>query len=69
MEMTKGISHCTCLPVILTHSVFKIGKNYCRQVLLEGFKYIAKEKSISKYINNHSKSLEITRNHVNHINK
>ena len=38
------------LSVILIDSVFRTGKNYYRQVFLEQFKYIVKEKKIPKYI-------------------
>ena len=36
--------------VILIDSVFRTGKNYYPQVLLEKCKYVVKEKKIPKYI-------------------
>ena len=40
----------TYLLVILIDSVFKTGETYSPQVLLEEFKYVAKEKEIPKCI-------------------
>ena len=37
-------SHYICLSVILIDSAFRTGKNYYRQVFLEGCKYIVTEK-------------------------
>ena len=42
--MSKEKSHCICLSLKLIDSVFKIGKNYYLQVLLEECKYITKYK-------------------------
>ena len=39
-----------CLSVILIDSVFKTGKHYYPQVLLEECKYVVKEKKTFKYI-------------------
>ena len=43
-RIPKEGSQCICLAVILTDSVFKIGKNYYPQVFLEECKYIFEEK-------------------------
>ena len=48
--MPKEGSHCICLSSILIESVFKIGKSYYPQMLLEKCSYIAKEKKMPKYI-------------------
>ena len=50
IKIFKEDSHCLCLLVILIDFVFKMGKNYYQQVLLEECKYIVKEKKISKFI-------------------
>ena len=49
--MSKEGPHCICLLVVLIDTVFKMGKNYYPQVFLEKCKYIAKEKEVTKYIN------------------
>ena len=41
-----------CLSVIFIDSVFRTGKHYYPQVLLEECKYVVKEKKIPKYIFN-----------------
>ena len=38
------------MSVILLDSIFRIGKNYYPQVLLEEYKYVIKEKNIHSYI-------------------
>ena len=43
-KITKEGSNLICLSVILIESVFRTGKNYYPQVLLEECKYNAKEK-------------------------
>ena len=48
--MPKEDSQYICLPVILIDSVFRAGKNYYPQVVLEKHKYIVEEKKIPKYI-------------------
>ena len=40
---------CICLSVVLTDSVFKIGKNYYLQGFLEECKYIIKKRSEWEY--------------------
>ena len=50
IKIFKEDSHCLCLLVILIDFVFKMGKNYYQQVVLEECKYIVKEKKISKFI-------------------
>ena len=52
IKIFKEDSHCLCLLVILIDFVFKMGKNYYQQVVLEECKYIVKEKKISKFITN-----------------
>ena len=42
--MPEEGSHCICLSMILIDYVFRSGKNYFSQVLLEEYKYIVKEK-------------------------
>ena len=42
--------HCTCLSVISTDFIVKMGKSYSLQVFLEKYKYIVKEKKISRFI-------------------
>ena len=49
-KIPKESSQFICLSVILIGSVFKIGKNYNRQVFLEEYKYVVKEKMIPKYL-------------------
>ena len=49
--MPKEGPHCICLSVVLIDTGFKMGKNYYPQVFLEECKYIAKEKEVTKYIN------------------
>ena len=49
-KITKEGSNLICLSVILIESVFRTGKNYYPQVLLEECKYNAKEKRIPKNI-------------------
>ena len=48
--MPKETSHCICLSVVLTDSVFEMGKNYYPQVLLEECKYIVKETEVTRHI-------------------
>ena len=49
--MPKEDSQYICLSVILIDSVFRTGKNYYLQVLLEECKYVVKKKKkIPKYI-------------------
>ena len=38
------------MSVILLDSIFRVGKNYYPQVLLEEYKYVIKEKNIHSYI-------------------
>ena len=48
--MPKEGSHCICLSSISIESVFRMGKNYYPQMLLEKCLYMAKEKKMPKYI-------------------
>ena len=48
--MAKEGSQYICLSVILIDSVYRIGKNYYLLVLWEKCKYVAKEKTMPKYI-------------------
>ena len=48
--MPKKGSHCICQSVVLTDSVFKMGKSYYSQVLLKECKYIVKEKKVTRII-------------------
>ena len=50
-KIPKEDSQCICLSVILIDSVYRKDKNYYPQVFLEEWKYIAKEKKTSKFIN------------------
>ena len=50
-EIPKEGFQCICLSVILIDSVYRKDKNYYPQVFLEEWKYIAKEKKTSKFIN------------------
>ena len=49
-KVPKEGSQCICVSVILIDYVFRIGKTYYPDVLLEKFKYIVKQKRIPKYI-------------------
>ena len=49
-KIPKEGSQFICLSVILIDSIFRTGKNYYSQVLLEECKYIVKEKKIPEYI-------------------
>ena len=49
-KIPKKGSQFICLPVILINSVFKTGKNYCSQTLLEECKNVVKEKKNPKCI-------------------
>ena len=49
-KVPKEGSQCICVSVILIDSVFRIGKTYYPDVLLEKFKYIVKQKRMPKYI-------------------
>ena len=53
--MPKEGSHCICLSSISIESVFRMGKNYYPQMLLEKCSYIAKEKKMPKYITDNVK--------------
>ena len=46
---------CICLSVILIDSVFRTGRNYFPQVILEECKHFVKEKEMPKYINDNLK--------------
>lgn len=50
-RIPKQSSHCVCLSVILTDSVFKMGKSHQSQVFFEECKYSIKEKEMNKIIN------------------
>ena len=39
-------AHCSCLSVILLDSIFRVGKKYYPQILLEECKYAVKNKNI-----------------------
>ena len=47
--MPRDGSQFICLSVISIDSVFRTGKNYYPQVVLEECKYVVKEKKIPKY--------------------
>ena len=49
--MPEEGSQCTCLLAILIISKFRIGKSYYPHMFLEEWKYIFKEKKMTKYIN------------------
>ena len=49
-KIPKEGSQFICLSVILIDSVYRTGKNYYPQVLLEECKYVAKEKKMPEYI-------------------
>ena len=44
IKIPKGGSQCICLSVILTDSIYRTGRNYYPQVILEECKYAVKEK-------------------------
>ena len=48
-KVPKESSQYICLLVILIDSVFRTGKNYYLQVLLEECKHVVKEKNMPKY--------------------
>ena len=48
--MPKEGSHCTCLSLVLTGSILKMSKSYYPQLLLEEFKYIVKERKVTRHI-------------------
>ena len=48
--MPRAGSHCICSWVVLIKFVFKMGKNYYIQVLLEECKCIFKEKEVARRI-------------------
>ena len=50
-RIPKESSHCVCLSVILTDSVFKMGKSHQSQVFFKECKYSIKEKKMNKIIN------------------
>ena len=50
-KIPKKASQCLFLSVTLVDSVFRTGKKCYPQVYLEKFKYVVKEKKLSKYIN------------------
>ena len=41
---------CICLSVILIDSIFRTGRNYFPQIILEECKHVIKEKEMPKYI-------------------
>ena len=49
-KIPKEDSQCICLSVILIDSVFRTGINHYHQEFLEEYKYVVKEKKMSKYI-------------------
>ena len=49
-KIPKKCFQCICLSVILINSAFRTGSNYYRQVFLEEFKYVVKEKKNPEYI-------------------
>lgn len=48
--MPKEGSHCICLSLVLTASILKMSKSYYPQLLLEEFKYIVKERKVTRHI-------------------
>ena len=50
IKKTKEGFLCICLSVILTVSVYRTGKSYYTEVLLEECKYVVQEKKIPEYI-------------------
>ena len=49
-DVPKEDSQYICVSVILVDSVFRTDKNYYPHVFLEKFKYVFKEKKMTKYI-------------------
>ena len=49
-KIPKECSQCICLSVVFIDSVFRTGKNYYPQVFVEEYKYVVKEKKMSRYI-------------------
>ena len=49
-EIPKEGSHCICLSVILTNSVFRTGNSFYPKVFLEKCKHVVKEKETPEYI-------------------
>ena len=49
-KVLRESSLCICLSVVLINFVFKMGKNYYSQVLLEECKHVSKETKMHKYI-------------------
>lgn len=49
-KMPKEGSHCICLSLVLTGSILKMSKSYYPQLLLEEFKYIVKERKVTRHI-------------------
>lgn len=49
-KMPKEVSHCICLSLVLTGSILKMSKSYYPQLLLEEFKYIVKERKVTRHI-------------------
>ena len=49
-KIPKECSQCLCLSVVFINSVFRTGKNYYPQVFVEEYKYVVKEKKMSRYI-------------------
>ena len=47
--MNKEVSHRVCLSVILTGSVFKMGKNYYPQVFLMECKFCKRKQDVQAY--------------------
>ena len=50
IKYQKKVLNVFYLSVILTDSVYKTGKNYYPQLLLEECKYVVKEKKMPEYI-------------------
>ena len=48
--MPKEGSQCICLSVVLIDSVYRTGKNYYPQGVLEECIYVVKEKKMPEYI-------------------
>lgn len=49
-EVPKEDSQYICVSVVLIYYVFRTDKNYYPHVFLEKFKYVFKEKKMTKYI-------------------
>ena len=63
-KIPKEGSQCICLSAIMIGSVYRKVENYHPQVLLEEYKYVVKEKKMSKFI---TENTEISFDEVSYI--